>query len=75
MAMGGAGRDRPKSNPVTIPQIAVNTTAGTGAETSGAGFITNAKLKEKKGDCMLRAEIVQLGGEVIRGDIGMRKDD
>jgi alcohol dehydrogenase class IV len=38
--------------PITIPQIAVNTTAGTGAEISTAAFITNTKAGAKRG-CML----------------------
>ena len=37
---------------VTVPQVAVNTTAGTGAETSGAAFITDTKNRVKQG-CML----------------------
>lgn len=35
--------------PVNIPQIALNTTAGTSAETSSNGFFTDTKLKAKKG--------------------------
>ncbi len=36
-----------KYQPVTIPQIAVNTTAGTGAETTFAAAIVNTKVKAK----------------------------
>jgi formaldehyde dismutase / methanol dehydrogenase len=34
--------------PVTIPQIALNTTAGTGAESSGGVMVTNTKLRAKQ---------------------------
>jgi alcohol dehydrogenase class IV len=37
-----------KAKPVTIPQIAVNTTAGTGAETSSPAAIINTKVKAKQ---------------------------
>ena len=37
-----------KSKPVTIPQISVNTTGGTGAELSAGGMITNTKAKAKQ---------------------------
>jgi formaldehyde dismutase / methanol dehydrogenase len=35
--------------PVTIPQIAVNTTAGTGAESTNPAIIRNSKLRLKQG--------------------------
>jgi len=37
-----------KYKPVTVPQIAVNTTTGTGAETTGCAAITNTKVKAKQ---------------------------
>jgi len=37
-----------KFKPVTVPQVAVNTTAGTGAETTGAAAITNTRIKAKQ---------------------------
>ena len=37
-----------KYQPVTIPQIAVNTTAGTGAESTGGAAIINTKVKVKR---------------------------
>jgi methanol:N,N-dimethyl-4-nitrosoaniline oxidoreductase len=37
-----------KYQPVTIPQIAVNTTAGTGAECTFAAAITNTKVRAKQ---------------------------
>ena len=37
-----------KQKPVTIPQISVNTTAGTGAESTFCGAIINTKVKAKQ---------------------------
>ena len=37
-----------KYKPITIPQITVNTTAGTGAESTGGAAITNTKIKVKQ---------------------------
>ncbi len=37
-----------KAKPVTIPQISVNTTAGTGAESTFCGAIINTKVKAKQ---------------------------
>jgi len=37
-----------KYKPTTIPQITVNTTAGTGAESTGGAAITNTKIKAKQ---------------------------
>ena len=34
--------------PITIPQVAVNTTAGTGAESSGGFVVTNTKARTKQ---------------------------
>jgi alcohol dehydrogenase class IV len=36
-----------KYKPVTIPQVCVNTTSGTGAEITGGGLISNTKVKVK----------------------------
>jgi formaldehyde dismutase / methanol dehydrogenase len=36
-----------KYRPVTVPQIAVNTTAGTGAESTGGAAVTNTKIRAK----------------------------
>jgi alcohol dehydrogenase class IV len=36
-----------KFKPSKIPHVSVNTTAGTGAETTGAGVITNTKVRAK----------------------------
>jgi alcohol dehydrogenase class IV len=38
-----------KFKPVTIPQVSVNTTAGTGAESNGGAAITDTKRKVKQG--------------------------
>ena len=37
-----------KCKPTTIPQITVNTTAGTGGESTGGAAITNTKIKAKR---------------------------
>lgn len=37
-----------KFKPVAIPQIAINTTAGTGAESTSSGVITNTKVRAKE---------------------------
>jgi alcohol dehydrogenase class IV len=37
-----------KYKPVTVPQITVNTTAGTGAENTSCGVITNTKARAKQ---------------------------
>ncbi|HEY78858.1 MAG TPA: iron-containing alcohol dehydrogenase [Dehalococcoidia bacterium] len=37
-----------KYRPATIPQVAVNTTAGTGAESTGAATITNTRVRAKQ---------------------------
>jgi alcohol dehydrogenase class IV len=37
-----------KYKPVAIPQIALNTTAGTGAESTSSGVITNTKVRSKE---------------------------
>jgi formaldehyde dismutase / methanol dehydrogenase len=37
-----------KSKPVTIPQIAVNTTAGTGAESTAAASVVNTRVSAKQ---------------------------
>jgi alcohol dehydrogenase class IV len=46
--------------PITIPQVAVNTTAGTGAETSDAAFLTDTKAGAKKG-CRMRGMAPKIG--------------
>jgi methanol:N,N-dimethyl-4-nitrosoaniline oxidoreductase len=42
-------KEMQKYRRITIPQIAVNTTAGTGAEVSGGAAITNTKARAKHG--------------------------